>query len=71
MNCYVCDDRGQAVSAVAICQNCGVGLCRDHLDRDLLAIRPQGVTRRQCTHDPIHGAHQRERARARPPSPRV
>jgi hypothetical protein len=64
MNCYICDDRSRAVPAVAICQSCGIALCRDHLDRDLLAAHTQGVTRRGCTHDPIHGARHRQRAGA-------
>jgi len=68
MNCYLCDDRGHDVAAVAICQSCGLALCREHLDRDLLATRTYGVTRRACTHDPIHGARNRQRTRAAAPS---
>jgi len=56
MNCYLCDDRARAVAAVAICQSCGIALCRKHLDEDLLAFRTQGVVRRQCTHAPLAGA---------------
>jgi hypothetical protein len=31
MNCFECAKVNDAVSAVAICQHCGVGLCLDHL----------------------------------------
>jgi len=64
MNCYLCDTHGRDVPAVAICQNCGVGLCRDHLDQDLLAARTHGMSRQQCTHSPVHEAKQRLRSAA-------
>jgi hypothetical protein len=68
MNCYLCDDRGREVPAVAVCHSCGIALCRSHLDRDLLAVRAQGVTRRECTHDPILAARRRQQSQARPAS---
>jgi hypothetical protein len=59
MNCYVCDDRGEARPAVAICEHCFVALCREHLDADLTsALRSGRVHGRGCTHHP--------KARARP-----
>lgn len=30
MNCYDCAAHGQATPAVAICADCGAGLCGDH-----------------------------------------
>lgn len=30
MLCYECDGNGSAVSAIAICQRCGGGVCRKH-----------------------------------------
>jgi hypothetical protein len=60
MNCYVCDAAGAAIPAV--CQHCGVSLCRAHFDKDLLLPRPQGMMRRGCMHTPIHNAEERRRA---------
>lgn len=60
MNCYMCDDD---CPAVAVCQGCGVALCRDHLDDDLLAPRVQGVVRRACMHEPLKSAWIRRRRR--------
>jgi hypothetical protein len=31
MNCFECAKVNDAVSAVAVCDHCGVGLCLDHL----------------------------------------
>jgi hypothetical protein len=33
MNCYVCsaEDQERSCAAVAICQQCGAGMCQDHL----------------------------------------
>jgi hypothetical protein len=31
MNCFECAKVNDAVSAVGVCQQCGVGLCLDHL----------------------------------------
>ena len=51
MNCYVCDRSGSADSvAVAICPNCSVGLCREHLDEERSSVGPGGM-RYGCTHD--------------------
>jgi Uncharacterized protein conserved in archaea (DUF2180) len=70
MNCYLCDDATRETPAVATCRHCGVGLCREHLDRDLLATRPHGMSRRACTHDPVAGAQRGRRTSAvRIPSP--
>lgn len=63
MNCYVCDTRGTVRPAVAVCQHCGVAMCREHLDEDLLVPRTQGLVRRGCTHEPIHDAQLRRRAK--------
>jgi hypothetical protein len=56
MNCYMCDARGTATPAVAVCRHCGVALCRTHFDEDLLLARPSGMTRHGCTHRPLHNA---------------
>ena len=41
MTCYVHAVSGSEVSAVAICRNCGVGLCLEHV-QNLQAHRPGG-----------------------------
>ena len=64
MNCYMCDSTGRVAAAVAICHHCGVALCREHLDEDLLSSRPQGHTQGGCTHH-LHGAAMARR-QARP-----
>lgn len=61
MNCYLCDNGSEATDAVAICQHCGVALCRDHVDQDLLAQRPAGLVRRGCTHNPLGAAAARRK----------
>lgn len=53
MNCYVCDSIGQVTEAVAICRECGVALCREHVDQGLLAERPAGLVRGGCVHNPV------------------
>ena len=63
MNCYMCDNAGSEVEAVAVCQHCGAALCRGHLDQDLLARRPMGHHRRGCTHALLRAAHRRQDAR--------
>lgn len=32
MNCYDCHHIGQQTAAIAICHDCGAGLCPDHTD---------------------------------------
>jgi hypothetical protein len=65
VNCYMCDSTGGMGAAVAICHGCGVALCREHLDEDLLSERSGGHTVRSCTHY-LHGdAIARRRAEAR------
>jgi hypothetical protein len=51
MNCYVCDRVGRVTVAVAICGNCHVALCREHLDEELLTPG-RGGTNYACSHDP-------------------
>jgi len=52
MNCYLCDTVGEVSEAVAICRECGVALCRVHMDQGLLAERPAGLVRVGCVHNP-------------------
>jgi Uncharacterized protein conserved in archaea (DUF2180) len=59
MNCYLCDSAGRATEAVAICRQCGLALCREHLDQGLLAKRPSGLVRAGCGHNPVGSAHWR------------
>jgi hypothetical protein len=66
VNCYMCDSTGRAAAAVAICHHCGVALCREHLDDDLLSSRPLGHIQGGCTHH-LHGAAMARR-QARPPA---
>lgn len=49
MNCYVCDCAGRVTAAVALCRNCHVALCREHLDEALLELGPGG-TNIGCNH---------------------
>jgi Uncharacterized protein conserved in archaea (DUF2180) len=56
MNCYVCDAAQHENAAVAICQHCGVALCREHLGVDLLMPRARGMTRGGCAHAPLQDA---------------
>ena len=65
VNCYMCDSTGHVVEAVAICHHCGVALCREHLDEDLLSSRPNGHTRISCTHHLQGAAIARRQARPR------
>jgi hypothetical protein len=44
---------------VAICRQCGLALCREHLDQGLLAKRPTGLVRAGCGHNPLGSAHWR------------
>jgi len=50
MNCYECMVAGKTVTAVAICQHCGVGLCLEHL-RKAQAYHAGG-TLYGCPHQP-------------------
>jgi hypothetical protein len=59
MLCYLCDSVGQVTEAVAICRECGVALCRDHVDQALLAVRPAGLVRAGCGHNPMGRARWR------------
>lgn len=43
MNCHQCArDHGER-AAVAICTNCGVGMCLQHLDEERARIGPGGT----------------------------
>jgi hypothetical protein len=67
MNCYVCDRAGRPEPAGATCGTCSVGLCREHLDEELLTIGPGGM-RYGCSHDPAAWA--RATATTDNPTPR-
>lgn len=49
MDCYECVLGGEAVTSVAICRNCGVGMCLEHL-RHAQAHRAGGLMY-GCSHD--------------------
>ncbi len=55
MNCYMCNSAGSSVTAVAICHYCGVALCQEHLDEDLLGYKAYSLAGRSCRHH-LHGA---------------
>ncbi|NYT17726.1 MAG: DUF2180 family protein [Methanomicrobiales archaeon] len=38
MKCYICDIEGAEHEAVAVCQICGMGLCREHAIRENIQI---------------------------------
>ncbi len=50
MNCYECAKKEQQATAVAICPNCGAGLCLAHLREEQDRPGPGG-TRIGCGHD--------------------
>ncbi len=50
MNCYECTKDGTQVAAVAICLNCGAGMCMRHLAEERATAGPGG-TRIGCSHD--------------------
>ncbi len=54
MNCYVCDQEGNATAAVASCKHCGVALCGTHFDEDMHQPRLRGMVRSACSHIPTH-----------------
>ena len=56
MNCYVCDAQGRPTPAVTICEQCGVGLCRNCLERDVQQSRPRGMVKSACGHRHQHDA---------------
>lgn len=64
MNCYVCDSNERLSEAVAVCKHCGVALCRDHFDAELLASRMSWPPAPACTHHPMHAAASRQRPRS-------
>ena len=46
MNCYDCNNHGNDTPAVAVCHDCGAGLCADHVDtqdRYLIRMVPLGM----------------------------
>ena len=49
MDCYECAGQGEAVVAVAICHNCGVGMCLEHLRH--AQARRTGGPMYGCSHD--------------------
>jgi len=59
MNCYLCDTIGKVTEAVAICRECGVALCREHMDKGLVAPRPAGHVRTGCRHNTVGTARRR------------
>lgn len=63
MNCYMCGSTGNVVAAVAICRYCGVGLCREHLDEDLLGYKAYSLAGRSCRHHLAGAAMARRQAR--------
>ena len=67
MNCYLCDAVERERGAVAICQYCGIALCREHLHEDLVVPGRAGLAGRTCTHSPVHDAHRRTVPRVRQP----
>jgi hypothetical protein len=57
MNCCLCDSVDQVTEAVAICRECGVALCREHMDQGLLAHRAARLVRTGCRHATVGTAH--------------
>lgn len=61
MDCYECAVQQEAVAAVAICPNCGVAMCLEHL-RHAQAHRAGGLMY-GCSHDLGAGAPKRPTSR--------
>ena len=34
MKCYICAEMGKDTDAVAVCTDCGAGICREHAHRE-------------------------------------
>ncbi len=49
MNCYVCAQQGNKLSAVSICKHCGAGLCQQHL-AEARTYLVGGTTAYACPH---------------------
>ena len=61
MDCFVCAELGVESRAVAICQNCQVALCMQHL-AEQQSFRPGGVEIAGCPHKlPVSDAAPRSR----------
>ena len=43
MNCYDCGNRGRLEAAVAMCVNCGAGMCSAHTQVEELSLDQQGL----------------------------
>jgi hypothetical protein len=50
MNCYVCATASRAEPAVAICPNCGAGLCLEHVREAAAWPGPGGMAALGCAH---------------------
>ncbi len=50
VNCYECAKDDREAPAIAICQNCGAGLCDHHAREDIEKPGPGG-TSIGCRHD--------------------
>jgi Uncharacterized protein conserved in archaea (DUF2180) len=66
MNCLICARTGAERTAVALCPNCGAGLCLDHVEQNARADGPGG-TLLACGHHtwysaPQHAVHDHNRA---------
>jgi hypothetical protein len=48
MHCYMCDRDGRAQVAVAVCPDCFVGLCADHLAQEFQ--HPRTEPHYTCSH---------------------
>jgi hypothetical protein len=46
MKCFEHTKAGETKDAVAVCSNCGVGLCRDHLVEELQTVARTNEQRR-------------------------
>jgi hypothetical protein len=57
MNCHECARNHNERQAVAICPNCGVGMCIQHLDQERARTGPGG-TQIGCGHSFSQAARQ-------------
>ena len=61
MNCFDCAATGITTVAVAVCSDCGAGLCADHVQVEAhwltrtAVIEPHGRRRAPGAHDPLPG----------------
>ena len=50
MNCHICHSFGHENEAVAVCNECGAGVCQEHLEDAIVAARRERLHLLGCSH---------------------